>query len=413
MNKEIFISHRSLDKDFADLLETFLTTCGVPSDVIFCSSLPGNDVQCEISKEIKESLKSSKLNIVLLSEQYYQSPYCQQEAGIIWFSDVEKIVIALPEINENLMEGFLNNEYKIRRMDNRDNMLSVSDMVKDNYTSFTQSATELNRRITNLISQYKLALKNRQRVETHYLPETANELERKIISGELSDGEMIVLKYFYDTQKRTTDCDLLDVQNWLNANQVTIASIYDSLQLLIEDKIVEFFCADIGTPLEYGLVITFYRNLLKISKIAQDKLNSCLNEHKDIASVKSENEIDNLITKGFTNEEILLIKYIVEVGRDTLFCGWQIENEVKMIKNWEDINNLDNILSLKYDDALTKLFMRKFLEVSQLTSGGNPKEYRIKESFLTCIKKLNTASIEKIGKIMQDNIKPDYDDLPF
>lgn len=57
MDKEIFISHRSCDKSFADLLETFLTTCGIPSEKIFCSSLPGNDILCEISNEIKAAFK--------------------------------------------------------------------------------------------------------------------------------------------------------------------------------------------------------------------------------------------------------------------------------------------------------------------------------------------------------------------
>lgn len=41
----IFISHRSIDKNFADILVDFLCGTGIPKDRIFCSSLPGNDVK--------------------------------------------------------------------------------------------------------------------------------------------------------------------------------------------------------------------------------------------------------------------------------------------------------------------------------------------------------------------------------
>lgn len=38
---KIFISHRSTDKKVADIIENFLTSCGIPYNNIFCSSLPG------------------------------------------------------------------------------------------------------------------------------------------------------------------------------------------------------------------------------------------------------------------------------------------------------------------------------------------------------------------------------------
>lgn len=128
---KIFISHRSVDKKFAEIIETFLTSCGVPADKIFCSSLPGNDIEEEISKEIKESLQQSIINI------------------------------ALPEINENCMLGFLNNEYKIRRLDNVDDVFSITDIIKPCFESFLVSDAKLNSKIQQLCSQYSQALDNR------------------------------------------------------------------------------------------------------------------------------------------------------------------------------------------------------------------------------------------------------------
>ena len=46
LNKSIiFISHRSVDKEVADVIQDFLIALGVSRDMVFCSSLPGSDVK--------------------------------------------------------------------------------------------------------------------------------------------------------------------------------------------------------------------------------------------------------------------------------------------------------------------------------------------------------------------------------
>lgn len=44
MKNKIFISHRTTDKEVADMLLDFLSGTGIPRENIFCSSLPGNDI---------------------------------------------------------------------------------------------------------------------------------------------------------------------------------------------------------------------------------------------------------------------------------------------------------------------------------------------------------------------------------
>ena len=111
-----FISHRSTDKAIADMLLDFFSGTGIPRQTVFCSSLPGNDINEKISGEVKTALKKSVVNIAILSTDYYQSAYCLNEAGILWYQDdVPVIPIALPEINSSNMYGFLSNEYKLRR----------------------------------------------------------------------------------------------------------------------------------------------------------------------------------------------------------------------------------------------------------------------------------------------------------
>ena len=74
------------------------------------SSLPGNDIDQCISKEVKEALKSSAVNIAILSGDYYESAYCLNETGILWFLDnIPVIPITLPGIDSTNMRGFLGN----------------------------------------------------------------------------------------------------------------------------------------------------------------------------------------------------------------------------------------------------------------------------------------------------------------
>lgn len=72
----IFISHRSTDKGIADMLVDFFAGTGISKEAVFCSSLPGNDINERISDEVRSALKSSAVNIAILSHDYYQSAYC-------------------------------------------------------------------------------------------------------------------------------------------------------------------------------------------------------------------------------------------------------------------------------------------------------------------------------------------------
>lgn len=412
MDREIFISHRSSDKKFADLLETFLTTCGIPSETIFCSSLPGNDILCEITNEIKTALQTSKLNIVLLSDAYYQSAYCQNEAGVIWYSGTKKTVFALPEINEYNMEGFLNSENKIRRLDNKSDILAFSDILKNNFPSFITTVAGLNAKIDKLLEQYGTALNSRVLTNTAAVAKLDNDLEREIQESSFSDAEKVILLYFYETQKLCVEASLLPYLNWMNKQNAIDVDTESGFALLAEDGLLEQIADPVGNLCEYKLSISTYRNLRKIKQPAVEILRSALKVGSDTRNKKSDNEIDNLIKKGFTLEDILLLKYIMDLSRSTLYAGWQASQEIAMIRSWEEINELDNSLSQKYTDLLNKLFIRKYIEVKEVTSYGNPKEYKISPVFLQSLQSMSLESKNAIQQVVESH-KAVTDELPF
>ena len=132
MTPTIFISHRSTDAEVADLLRDYLVSTGIPNEYIFCSSLPGNDVKHVISREVKDKIANSSVNIAILSYEYYESAYCTNEAGVIWFQEpkIPVIVIGLPEIEHSNMQGFLNSDYKLRRLDDANDISEIYDTVR-------------------------------------------------------------------------------------------------------------------------------------------------------------------------------------------------------------------------------------------------------------------------------------------
>ena len=127
----VFISHRKTDEEVAQLIRQFLIQAGVKDDEIFCSSIPGNDVNEKIDSEVKGQLKRSAVIILLLSEKYFKSPYCLNEAGIAWYLDDEVSVlpIALDHIEAKDMVGFLDSNYRLRRLTDINDILGIYDMI--------------------------------------------------------------------------------------------------------------------------------------------------------------------------------------------------------------------------------------------------------------------------------------------
>lgn len=116
--KKIFISHSTKDKALAKIFVDLAVACGISKGDIFCSSNKGTDVKQQISSEIKEALSTSKLDIIILSNDYKESMYCLNEAGIIWYkSNNYKLIVSLPEIFDEPTAGFISTDFMQCRLE--------------------------------------------------------------------------------------------------------------------------------------------------------------------------------------------------------------------------------------------------------------------------------------------------------
>ena len=405
MVKRIFISHRTDDSEYADCLTTFMAMCGVPSDDIFCSSLPGNDVSKIISSEIKSALKSSVFNIIILSSLYYESAYCQNEAGIIWFSDTPFIVFALPEIDQYTMQGFISNDHILRRFDSKKDLLFLKDELEREFSStFVKSSEKVDTNINKLINSYKQSLAERSVFAGNLNNLKVNNLQDELLTGRFSDAEKLIFLYFYETQELTVDADQSLLRDWLisvNAGNVNIATGFVTLTeggyLEIEEDIF-------GSPINFKLNIEKYRELRSLNRDTVNILRENLENNLSLIDNKKHNQIEPLIKDGFKELEMLLIQYIIDMQKVYLLCGWQTDQELTQIEAWESINNLNKKLSTKgYESALHMLKARRFLEIGDLTVHNNPKSYNLTPEFLSGLDNLSDSSKKLLKNVMNEN----------
>ncbi len=129
----------------------------------------------------------------------------------------------------------------------------------------------------------------------------------------------------------------------------------------------------------------------------------------------------SLITsQKLKEDEHILLHYIIETGRFKLMTGWQEQNEIDNIKEWEVINEIENKLSRNYSSVLKRFELRGFTEVSAVTSSNNPKELKIKEEISEHLLDLpnNVLSVimESVNKshyVYPDKTNNGVDNLPF
>jgi hypothetical protein len=386
----VFISHRSIDKAIADMLFDFLIGTGVPRDRIFCSSLPGNDVKEKISVEVKAAIKSSALNIVILTNDYYQSAYCLNEAGIMWFCDnIPVIPVALPEITPENMFGFMNSEYKIRRLDCEDDISYMYDIIRET-TSAEQCKASI---LTPSIAKLKLRYEEHVAKRSVYKPSSESvELEA------LSSDEAIVLYYILSKQVRIVKKS--DINLWFQDEElygINVENAFDLLSTLGNSKHDDF---------SLELDIDIFRKYLSKCNVLLPSIGIHVDEKRRL----SRETFSAIWEVGLFDDVIkLFVSYIIDERVSSFGSRWIADQQIKDIKKWQSKCNLDSTLSDNYGSCLGVFIENDLVYVSSCTSYGNPREYTLCLSLRTYLLGQGFQYIDEIIKAKQDHTL----ELPF
>lgn len=109
MEKKVFISHSSIDKNFAGNMIELLEAMGVSSNQIFCSSFEGYGIPLgeQFLERIKNELNNEVLVLFILSENFYNSPICLCEMGATWVKTNNHIPILIPPFEFSDVKGVI------------------------------------------------------------------------------------------------------------------------------------------------------------------------------------------------------------------------------------------------------------------------------------------------------------------
>lgn len=393
VNPVVFISHRSTDKKVADMIADFFSATGISRDKIFCSSLPGNDINEKISTEVKFALKNSSVNIAILSYDYYQSAYCLNEAGVLWYNDAPVIPIALPEIDSNNMYGFLSSEYKLRRLDSDTDISYIYDIVSEAVSAPYTKVSIVTYENNKLKNRYADFLKSREssKPSIRILPAID-------VSEITTDDERVVLYYILQQNVRKVSKSV--VSDWLHKNEIYSINVDNAFDLLssFDDGAVNNDTLEIG--------IETFRKYSANADSLISVLKDCVNSHTKLAV----NSFKSLwLSDNWDETMSLLIAYIVNERIFNFGARWMADGEIENIKNWENKNMLDHTLSENYESCLQFLIQNDLVYESDWTSYGNPREYSLCTSLQKFLFNCPKEYINELQKVKNSH----YFDLPF
>lgn len=360
MESKVFISHRSTDKEVAEMLLDFLAGTGIPKEQIFCSSLPGNDIGSRISAEVKDALKNSALNIAILSHDYYQSAYCLNEAGILWYVDIPVIAIAMPEITESNMRGFLNSEYKLRRLDSETDISYIYDAVRKETASEQKSVSIITRENEKLRRRYEAYLETRKSAVN--VPASG---KIDSFAEELTDDEQIVLYYMLKKQVRRVSKS--HISEWLNESEIHNVNVDNAFDFLSDSN------GEISSDGTFSLSVDTFRKYAR-KRDMLGILKECVKRHTSLAIDKFKKLWHN---NNLDNTEKLFVAYIVDERVAKFGDRWEAEKQVQNIMKWENKCNIPGSLSNNYDRCIEFFVQNNFVYASSWTSYGNVREYTL------------------------------------
>lgn len=132
MSAVIFLSHAVADKDIAAEFTRLLGTgLEVTGREVFCSSLPGRTIPGGFNfiEHIKDNLESSKVVILLVTDNYLASQFCLAEAGAAWISKDLVIPIVVPPFTRARLSATLSIK-QAWKINDDDDLNSVADDVR-------------------------------------------------------------------------------------------------------------------------------------------------------------------------------------------------------------------------------------------------------------------------------------------
>ncbi|MGL5051333.1 MAG: toll/interleukin-1 receptor domain-containing protein [Fusobacteriaceae bacterium] len=157
-DKKIFISHSSLDKEYAEELVELLNKFGISSEEILCTSVSGTNLKIgtpDFLLEIKKYLLTTPIFICLFSKNYLNSPICLCEMGAAWITSKEQRLMLTPETEFSLASNVVLGKSHGMKIDKIDEILEMIEGVQEYFNISKKSGSESNRIVERYLRSVK------------------------------------------------------------------------------------------------------------------------------------------------------------------------------------------------------------------------------------------------------------------
>ncbi len=165
MPKKIFISHAHDDSELAKAIVNLLATgLNITRKDIFCTSLKGAGIPAgeDFLSYIRDELKQAKVIILLLTENYFTSPFCIAESGASWVlqegEECKIIPIVVPPISRSKLKTTLAVSQS-RNISDSDEWDDTKDELEA-YTKTNSSTAQWNEEKENFIDKLDQLIKD-------------------------------------------------------------------------------------------------------------------------------------------------------------------------------------------------------------------------------------------------------------
>ncbi len=132
--KTIFISHSVNDREiaiaFVDLI--ILGGIGVPIDQVFCVSTDGTKIKSgkDWRDDIKDSLTSAKIIILIITPNYKESEFCLCEMGAAWMTSAQVLPLIVEPINYKTV-GVIQEPNQVEKLLEEQGLDRIKDIIQE------------------------------------------------------------------------------------------------------------------------------------------------------------------------------------------------------------------------------------------------------------------------------------------
>lgn len=365
---KIFIAYHSNEENIATLLSEYFQNMGIPKDFLYLCALPSNDGKVLNIDEINSMIKSSCVNIPILSHKFLESAFCSNILGAFVFDENALLLpVILPDITPNMINGFIKDVYRVFKLDVNEDVAYIYDAVQGSLDIIPPSLTVATNSMNAFINKYSLSV---TRVSTKSSPTLISSNPAFEQLDITTDDEMIVLYYILSNQ--VLEVSKTTIDDWLVEAEIYDVDTENAFKLLATIGYARYHEGILKID-----IITF-RRWSKLSEELLPVLTACVRNHTILSADIFE---DMWYNDELNNTLKLFTAYLIDSHSSVLTCRNATDPQIHDISSWEAKNNLPGLVSNNYQKCLKVFEQNNLIYESDWTIHGSPRKYTLNNSF--------------------------------